>query len=119
VLYILGLWAPDIPLENNYSTGSVYIAINQLKYRLRLCTTGNIACGRGQEANIANLSSTLTNIQNISQCLIQVIAMRKLYNIENDAHVRLKCVIVYAKHSMQTCQSLITASCVANLWAYT
>ena len=32
---------------------SVYIAINRLKYRLHSCTTGNIACGCGLEANIA------------------------------------------------------------------
>ena len=32
---------------------SVYVAVNQLKYRLRSCTTGNIAHRRGLEANIA------------------------------------------------------------------
>ena len=31
----------------------IYVAINQSKYRLRSCTTGTIARGRGHEANIA------------------------------------------------------------------
>ena len=42
------------PLEIWYwKCCSVYIAINQLKYRLRSCTTGNIAHGHGLKANIA------------------------------------------------------------------
>jgi len=57
----------------------VYVAINQLKYRLRSCTTGNIARWRGLEANIAlsfasrYISLSTTSLCNISRSALAAV----------------------------------------------